>query len=408
MKTKTVVFTVLGLGVGIVTGMVLTPSHAAELSQVQAEADAAAADAQTLVESREQAGRKLAELKRNNESLARKNKTLENQAAALQKTYEELQAAHAAAQASQEPEDTDDGKAPIPFPEWDEALALADWNKDVGENMSAMVPLISEIAKALDGGGTRPAEAVGNLQRHNGPLVAFGMKLNQHGVPGTGVNGSITHPPVMVNAIAATLEAVGLPLDAAQLADLARISKTFAQRDKLRLADYDERTFALRKLVEEAKLKRTFFDEALAVLKADQLAAISPETTRGRVGADLFSEALLWAGRGSRMVFTDRAQLAEAMQDRTSRRLGLDPDTLDAANKVVLDWAESFPDSVLRVEIDALDKEGMYKSDRVAASAEQMLRLLENLVNDADLPEGKAAAVRSVGKTKVFYLATDG
>ena len=78
MKMKTVVFTVLGLGVGIVSGIVLVPSHAAELSQVQAEADAAAADARTLVESREQAGRKLAELKRNNEGLARKNKALES------------------------------------------------------------------------------------------------------------------------------------------------------------------------------------------------------------------------------------------------------------------------------------------------------------------------------------------
>ncbi len=282
-----------------------------------------------------------------------------------------------------------------------DALAEIDWGS-VAEHMSAMVPLIDEIAGALAAGRPPSPEALGATQQHNGPLVVAALRLQQEGVPGTGPNGSFTHPAFMTNAIAANLEALGLALDANQMRRLGDIGADYERRDRERLAAYADATPQIRKLADEAQEKGAFFEAALGVLRADQRTALVPEAARGRVALDLFSEGLVWVGRAQPLRFRDPAHLTELVEAQFIAHV--DPAARDAAHRVVADWVAALPSAVTEREPDALEQNGILVASHVTTCALHVAQLVETLLRDVAVGDEAAQRLRAVGGTVVPLL----
>jgi hypothetical protein len=141
--------------------------------------------------------------------------------------------------------------------------------------------------------GEKPdIKALGRIQQLNGALIKAAAEVNEK-LPGDGINGAYTHPAFMANAMAATLEAAGLPLTAAQAEALGKLGREFSDRENARVQGYDDKAYAMQKILDEADLKDRFFDQAFALFTAEQREAVSPAATRGVMGIDLFSSGLL-------------------------------------------------------------------------------------------------------------------
>ncbi len=282
------------------------------------------------------------------------------------------------------------------------ALKGIDW-VSVGTNISSMRPVFVELAKTLGQGDNPSPEVAGKLQEYNGPLITAALTLERAGVPGSGRSGAFTDPAFMVNAMAATLEAHGMPLNEEQQGTLDRIGADHLRRDDLRRSGYEDSVLELTKVCDEADLKGAFFDAAFDVLTSAQAEALSPESIRGRRSADLFNEALVWVGRGGSRSFADRSELATEMGDQVVRLFRLEGDLHEATRDLVAQWSANVPQALLDTPLDPLSRRGMMVGEHIVASARQFVSLLEALLQDLDLDEATAARIRSFGKTPVIY-----
>ncbi len=286
-----------------------------------------------------------------------------------------------------------------------DALADLDWEV-VAESMSKMPALISQLAAHLAEGRPMtelPAETVGSIQRYNGPLVTTALKLSQKGVAGSDVNGAFSHPGFMSNALAATLLALDMPLDAAQTAKLDKLTADYSARETKRVAAYDDDTYVVERLVDESRLKHDYFQEMYALLSTAQHEAVRPESVRGRTQLDIFSESLAWAGKTGPLLFTDRADLTLKVNAWVTRRGGIDADNAERTRALVESWVSELPDELLAWEPDGLVKTGMLQVDHVTESAVAVLELLRTLDAQLDLDAGGRKGLRAVPGSLVFY-----
>lgn len=290
------------------------------------------------------------------------------------------------------------------YPDLDEALAEVNW-VETAEDMSAMVGLISQIVDAQMNGKPVPTDAPGKIQQHNGRLVTVFMRLQKAGVPGSAVNGPITHPAVMVNAIAATLEAAGLPLSAEQSKSLGAVGTRYVADEAKRVAAYDERTLELRKSVDEAQLKGRFFDDAFALLSDAQRDALSPPVIRGRIRADLFSEGLLWVAVGGRNLVgaKDGGDLAAKLTDRLARQLRPD-DTANSADirAIVDNWIAGLPADVTELKLDEMALSGTLLAKDITRCADHVAKLYQRFLDELDLSDDQRKGIRET--TGVFVI----
>lgn len=272
-------------------------------------------------------------------------------------------------------------------------LADVDW-KSVGDNLSAMAPLCDDVMKKLNKGGELPGEELGKIQQHNGPLVAAAVKVMRE-LPGTGANGSFTHPAFMVNAIAATLEAAGKALTQEEATALERIAREFSDEDAHRLQAYDASVYALQKTYDEADLRRRFVDAAFAALTEDQRNTLTPPSIKGMVGFDLFSDGLIWATVMRPMPFKekDTDTLVNEVANALNTPLKLPKEQQDAARAVVAKWAQALPASLVTAS-DAPGSEYSQKVEDVREGAKQVIALLQRLVADLKLEGPSAEAAR--------------
>ncbi len=283
-----------------------------------------------------------------------------------------------------------------------DALAATDWPA-VAENLAAMLPVADEIVGALARGERPSAESIGRSQELNGPLITIAMRLEAAGVPGTGANGAFTHPAFMSNAIAASLEALGMPLDSAQQAALGHVGAEFARRERQRVAARTVDAVKLRRLVEEAEQKRDYFAAARALLSDEQRNALCPPAVRGRVAADLFSEGLVWVGRAQPLTYRDEAHLAELIE---ARLLGdADETARGAARDIVAAWVAALPREIVDHHADALDRVGMVDAAYTTTCARHVAALTETLLRDGGVSAGAAARLRDLGGTVVLFRA---
>lgn len=288
------------------------------------------------------------------------------------------------------------------------ALDGVDW-AEVGEALGQMAPLFEELAEHMASGKEGFPARVGEIQRWNGPLVTAALGLSQRGVPGTGVNGSFTHPWVLVNLIATTLEAAGKPLDADQHERLGRLGAAYAAEDERRRAGYPEDGLALERLIDEARLKERFYAEADALLTAEQRDVLHPAAIRGRASIDLFSSGLILAQGVVAVRFASRAELEAGVLARATSRFGLQAGAGDAVvfGEALGEWVRGLPEAWLTAPLDPMARGGLAMQGglgvpvvRLLEAAEHTLRLYravrERLPAGAPLAEQLADEVSFV------------
>jgi len=282
------------------------------------------------------------------------------------------------------------------FGEYDAALREVDW-KSVGVSTHSMVPLLSELREALKKGGPLPLESLGKIQQFNGTLIKAAAKI-QDKIPGSGINGSYTHPAFMANAIASTLDAAGLPLSDSQAEALGRIGREFSDRDRARLQGYDERTMELQKVLDEAENKDRFFEQAFAVLSPEQRETLSPAATRGVLSLDLFSSGLMLAQHVLPLRAKDRegfvAQVEKTFQEHMKA-----PEDRKADLRVAIEaWAADLPEEWFSQETEAImNVQPILRVSTVEEMGRRQLPFFRRIVEEMGLPEESARAIRTGG-----------
>ena len=293
------------------------------------------------------------------------------------------------------------------FTDMDKALGEIDW-VEIGTDMSAMSGLIEHVIDSALKGTPPRVEANGEIQQHNGRLVTVFMKLSRAGISGSKMNGAITHPGVMSNAIASALAAAGKPLSEEQAKALAALGERSGSDEKKRVAAYDERTQALRKRVDESKLKQAFFKAAFEILSKEQADTLSPALTRGRISVDLFCEGLLWGAGFKPLPIKDTADLVKQVTEIATSQLGLSESEAEVT-AIVDDWAAALPSEVTGLKLDklALPPFNKPKSADVQRSADHTATLFERLLNELDLTEELRKRLLSAQGALVIYHTVD-
>jgi RNA polymerase sigma factor (sigma-70 family) len=299
-------------------------------------------------------------------------------------------------------------RARFAYPDREAVLAQVDW-REVGSSMSSMVPVLQALAQGVqDGKGVMEIPEVGRIQQYNGPLVTAALTMAQAKVPGRGVNGAFTHPHMQVNAIAATLEAAGLPLNEAQAAALERVGREHAEADARRIASYDERTQVLQQILEEAEGRERFFEAAFAVLTQAQRDFLKPPATRDRLQIDLFSSGVVWLQYARfPMPFADRDTLVATAYAKVVSDFGIPEARWPDAKRLVEGWAARWPQDALLRPHDTLSTEMMmFPVPHVVEAARQQLDLQTRLVADLGLDEAPAKKIREHEAVWVPYHVT--
>lgn len=319
----------------------------------------------------------------------------------------ELQTAlDAAKAAAQKPKPTGDLAVPagaakqrLSHPAFDEVLGKVDWN-GVSEHIGAMTKVLSELGVALSEGKSPdqlPPETSESITKHNGPLVTVAVRLMQAKVPGTGANGSFTHPAFMSNAIIAVLEGAGKPLSDDQMTRISEISKRFVAEDAARLARYDDSTFQIRKVEEEGDLRERFFQEARGVLTAEQVELVSPAATRDRLQFDLFSAGILMYTVTRPVPYKGAAEYAETVAKSLGGPLRLSDEQKTKLTVIAAEWAAALPADITRRSENAFDKMGMLPTRNSLISATETRKLLERVARDLELQGDSLAGARRWG-----------
>ncbi|MGQ0614117.1 MAG: RNA polymerase sigma factor [Planctomycetaceae bacterium] len=288
------------------------------------------------------------------------------------------------------------------YQETADALEAVDW-EEAGLSMAKIGPLLEELAAALLEGREMPA-SVGEIQRWNGPLVTMALTLQQKGVQGTGVNGSFTHPSVLVNLVYGTLLKAGKPLSSDQEKLLDAIGIRFLEEDRRRLAGYAPDALALRRLIEETALKDRLFAEVDAILNDDQRRVLHPPMTSGWTGLDLFSGGIVYATVARPLDFADRTSLAAAVGELVASRLMIEGEAKAAMAAQVQAWAARLPEKLLSVERDGLTAMMMMRLDHVRAAALSQLELFEGLAAGLALAPAQRKSLAEESIVLVPYL----
>jgi hypothetical protein len=236
-------------------------------------------------------------------------------------------------------------------------------------------------------------QSQGRIAKLNGALVEAATAVEGKWNTGN-VNGAFTHPAFMTNAMAAALAAAGKPLTEEQARSLGRLGVTYTEEDQRRAAGYPESTPALAKTIDEADLRDRFFAEAFALLTEEQVVALTPPPTRGRLGLDLFSSGLLWATTSTPLGFTTRDGLAADLE-RTllERQTGL-ASAKDDVHAAVQEWAAALPKDVVEAAPDTLASIGMPTVVQTTAAAKRQLALVTRILGGGRLTDDAAKTLR--------------
>ncbi|MEM7201092.1 MAG: hypothetical protein AAF628_12535 [Planctomycetota bacterium] len=203
-----------------------------------------------------------------------------------------------------------------------EAIDRLDWPA-IGAATRWLLERAPRLVGDLRQGVPPPASLLHEIANLDQLLVVAAAPLAESPVPGSGLTGRFTYPPVVVRHLEAMLAAAGHPLTAAQRSELSVRAERIAHADDRRRAAYDATTPRLRELVGEAGLKDDFYTAVSALLAPEQHAAVSPPALRGLTAIDLFGVGVVWAPFLVPLQATDRAELTAAVAARWRQELGL-------------------------------------------------------------------------------------
>lgn len=305
--------------------------------------------------------------------------------------------------AAQDARDRESVQAPYAFRGLERALSTMDWGQ-AGEAVSHMTPLLAAWGKSISAGqpGAMPA---GEIQRWNGPLVNVAVAAANAKVPGTGINGAFTHPAIIVNLVHVTLAEAGRPLSATQAQRLGELGERYVEDDARRLAAYPGGTFALRKTIDEARLKDRLFADIDLLLDAEQQDVLHPEAVRGRLALDLFSSGVIWLTIAQPLTAASRDGLAAALAKQAMRHFGVAAAQQPALEDAAAHWARGLDEAWLRAPGDALDRAGRVHVSRVYTAAEHQLAFFQLLVQK--LPDDSDLAAKVREETSIAYPALE-
>lgn len=291
--------------------------------------------------------------------------------------------------------------APIASVKWQEALDKVDW-AEAGQALKEMMPLLTEYAYSMRDEKPMP-ESVGRLSQWNGALVDAALKLKSAGIPGNGVNGAYTHFIAVVNQMATYLSATGLPLTQAQSKSLSTIAADYDDRDERRRAGEPGGAPVLASMLGESRLKEAFYGALRQELDPPQRQALVPEDLRDRVGADLFSTALLWATGMKPLKVAGREEFTRQMKAELVRELELGPEETGLVGAIVEDWCTGLDEAHFN-KADALELKGMIRLSRIHQAASAQLGLLERLQTSGGLSAAQLARLKAIGHVWVALV----
>lgn len=279
---------------------------------------------------------------------------------------------------------------------YQKALDSIDWNA-VGTSMKDMVPLIARLAEGLAAGEEMDLELAGEIQKLNGELLKAAQKIMEGKIPGTGINGSFTHPVVVANQLGAALKAAGLELSKEQQESLSRVMHYYAVKDEsLRLVEGD-REFKLDVLAEEIEFKDAFYQEARALMTPEQRKALYSEHSKGRARLDVFDSTLMLAQYARAMPCKDAAGLATNMSEKIASVIGVDASARKQLDAVVTQWSNQLPAEFWGEKASKLDRMGMMSGSRIRAAMKRQVALMRGVLANVKLsPEARARLVKSM------------
>jgi len=320
------------------------------------------------------------------EDLRAEVRRLEGEVARLER--EEAARAAAAEAASEEESDTVAETGPSMryefrgLPEGTNDLAFG----DAGRAMHEMTPVIVELIESLKSGSPR-VELMGRIQRHNGVLIEQAVKAQKLGLSGTGVNGSFTHPALIVNNVHAMLAASPHPLTEAQEERLAEVGDQFVTDEAKRVAAFTEETLGIEKIISELALKDRLYGAIDELATEEQRELLHPEAIRGRLQADLFCAGLVLAGQAVPLTYTDEASLANALTNLAMSQLALGADHAETIRAHAQAWVSRFDNAYLAYKPDTLDRQGMMHLERAMVAADAIVPFYRGLLRDIEVSD---------------------
>jgi len=292
----------------------------------------------------------------------------------------------------------------------DGGLGDVDW-VEIGENMSAIPPLVRVITEHLVAGRPLeklPPETIGSVQRHSASVLTAGLTFLAKGTPGTGVTGAVSHPTVMANLIGASLEAIGMPLDAAQSRRVRELTVRSTRRDEDRRAALADDASEVIKLVGQSEVRHDYLVAVFDVLTDEQHAALRPEIIRGRLRLDLYCARVLWIGRAAPLVVTDRADFETRYLAYLLPRVTVPAELHERVGAIVHEWSLDIPDEQFERPTDAFVTNGNLHVDDVVASARETARLVDLLLAEPGIDDALAARLRALPGSLVWFRSKEG
>ncbi len=287
-----------------------------------------------------------------------------------------------------------------------DALKGIDWNS-TGQAIVKLNPLLVKLAESIAAG--KEFTELGELSKWNTPLALNAVQAARKGVPGTGPNGAFSHPSLLVNMVHAALVQGGKPLDEGQEKNLRAIADRFLASDSERMSRYDENTFGIQRLVDEAALKTSLYGDIDAMLSEEQREILHPAAVRGRCGIDLFSPGIVFYTLYRPTRYDTPQALASTLTANVMAHFKLPEDLRSAVSELASDYAASFPSGYLDEDPDPLVRSqlinpGMIgqlfvRVDRARIAAERQMAFYKALFDrlPADLAEERTKVRSEVG-----------
>lgn len=227
----------------------------------------------------------------------------------------------------------------VAFGKWAEIKELREtgW-KEVGDAVKNMNPHLAELTKAILDGKDPPAEIMQKIQEQNRRILAEYGKIIGKLPTNSGHNGEFTHPIYFMNMLAAQLEAAGDPLTEQQVKEIVSLGEEYDSRWTKLQDGYNDKTWMLTKILDEAELKDWFLARMFQVTTPEQEAIARPPEVKGYLGLDLYSVGLMLSGHVRPIACPNQRQVREQIKEDLKDLVGLTMEQLGTADYVFDDW----------------------------------------------------------------------
>ena len=245
-----------------------------------------------------------------------------------------------------------------------------------------------------------PLELAGELQQLNGQLLAQLQPLMDGEVPGTGINGTFTHPLVVANQVDQVLAAGDAPLSEDQSERLSAITNHYLAQDENLRVSAEGYELSLETILEETAMKAMFRQEVEQILSTEQHEMLYPEAVQDYNGLDMFGTGLVWAQVAKPMRVDGPQGAATRLLASFASGLQLGDDQQERLRPLLDNWSRSYPAEYWTDKANKLESKGMLKTSRTRMAAERQLALFKAILASGTLtPEQRE---KFVDNNRVF------